>query len=189
MSGIAVYPSDIIPDLPIEIEDVRKTYITRLERGREFRRTNWFKGKKEVRLKYSKITLADISRLYNFFRQMNGALEDFVFVSPTKDEWISEYIGRADSSDEAFELPVKLGDSLAYVKIYKNGALLNKGYEFVEVETGRDNVLISGLTAGDLITCDFYGKIALKMRFQDDRMSKQQFAAMLFSTGVGLVEV
>lgn len=187
MADLAIYPTDIIPDTPIDIKEIRKTKITELETGREFRRTNWLRPKREITLKYSHITADELKRIYNFYHNMKGPLNNFIYFHFTKKEWEDEYIGRAESSKETFELPVKLEGLESFI-LKRNGERYSD-YILTEMGEGRDNITIMGISSGDLITCDFKGYPALKMRFKDDEIVESQFAAFLSNIGITLVEI
>ncbi len=189
MSDLAVYPTSIIPDLPIEITEINKTYITELETGREFRRTNWLRPKRAVKLKYNNIGFSELFELYNFYKSMKGSLYDFIYIHFTKVDWEDEYIGRVieDENYLSAELPVKF-DSVEKFYLKKNGEMYSD-FKITENPSGRDLINVYNLQKGDLITCDFIGKPALKMRFKEDELDVSQFAAMIFVLGIELVEV
>lgn len=191
---MVVYPSSPLPQYPFEITSEYKTLISTFETGTELAHQQWRFPKRSINLKYDVLTAADIKALWDFYTARRGSLVPFWFFDTyTTDDsgnpasYTDEYAGRGDAATTTFDLPGKTTSArtMYLAGIAESGVTYQSGTG----DGGADQVeFISAPAAGALITIDFTGHIRYKMRFAQDKLSKELFKARLYKTGIGLIE-
>lgn len=191
---MVVYPSTTLPQYPFEVVSEYKTLISTFETGAELAHQQWRFPKRSINLKYDILTAAEIKTLWDFYIARKGALVPFWFFDTyTTDDsgnpasYTDEFVGRGDGATTVFDLP---GKTTSARTMYLDGiAEAGVSYQSGTGDGGADQVTFNAAPAsGKLITTDFTGHIRYKMRFAQDKMSKELFKARLYKTGIGLIE-
>jgi len=191
---VEVFPETIKPSSPLEIESRYRTVITQFDTGIEFRRRKWRFPRRSVTLKFPYITQEETETLWNFYVARKGSYESFYWFDYLKQNWIDEFVGRGDGTVVTFDLPGKEIDETT-LKVYIDGVeqqVGTAGYTFSAGTgvNGEDQIVFSTAPSlGSLITCDFNGRLRLKVRFKDDILTKYRFTNIIQSIGITLFEV
>lgn len=185
---MATFPSDPVPIFPVTIEQEWKTVITGMDGQNEQRKQKSAFARYNATVKYTSLSKSEIRALWDFYRQRCGALEAFWFFDLVTDDWDGIYVAVSDGEATIWDLP---GKSTSAQTIYLNGAECPEGY-YTILEGGGDGGAdriqsdIGAWTAGMTITADFTGYLRCKVRFAQDKMTRELFTAALFTTGLEL---
>jgi len=191
---MVVYPTSPGPQFPFEVVSEYKTLISTFETGAELAHQQWRFPKRSTNLKYDVLTAAEIKTLWDFYTARKGSLLPFWFFDTysTDDNgnplsYTDEYVGRGDAAATTFDLP---GKTTSARTMYLDG-IPDAGvtYQSGTGDGGADRVTFTVAPAsGKLITVDFTGHIRYKMRFAQDKLTRELFRPRLYKTGIGLVE-
>lgn len=189
-----VYPAAPIPQYPLEITSEYKTLISTFETGTELAHQQWRFPKRSINLKYDVLLASEIKTLWDFYIARKGSLVPFWFFDTysTNDSgnpasYTDEFVARGDAATTTFDLP---GKTTSARTMYLDGiAEAGITYQSGTGDGGADRVIFNSAPAdGALITIGFTGHIRYKMRFAQDKLSREMFKARLYKTGIGLVE-
>ena len=152
--------------LKSNFDDLGKTQVKR----------KWLYPRRSVSLNYTNITNNDLRELEQFFLDRDGSYRSFTFIMPSTETgtYTSEYVGTGDGSNPLFNMPCNSTSRDVYI----DGNLQTEaadstgaGDYYVIEEGGQDGVdsciFFSDPTAGQRITCDFEGLLAIRCRFKD----------------------
>lgn len=191
---MVVYPSTPNPQYPFEVVSEYKTLISTFETGKELAHQQWRFPKRSINLKYDVLSASEMKTLWDFYVAQKGSLVPFLFFDTyTTDEsgnpasYLDEYVGRGNAATTTFDIP---GKTTSARTIYLDGiADAGVTYQSGSGDGGADRVVFNTAPAsGKLITVDFTGHIRYKMRFAQDKLSKELFTVRLYKTGIGLIE-
>ena len=185
-----IYPQTPTPSIPLTVEQIFKTLISSTESGKEYRRTKWIKPKRRIKIKYNRRYKNELENIWQFHFDRKGNYESFIFIFPYSENWNNEYVGKGDGTTATFKLPV--WNDYTSLSIYINGTLQTEGtdYTITTYTDDRPDVVFTTAPAqGDIITCDFSGKPALIMRFEEYILNKEMIENLLTTIGLTLVEV
>jgi len=185
---MATFPTDPAPIYPLVIEPEWKTLISNLDGGGEDRRQKWLYPKYNVRLKYSPLTKAEMQTLWNFYLARRGAYEAFYIYDLVSMDHDGQYCATADGSTDIFDLPGKATSSQT---IYLDGIeqTVTTDYSILTGggESDSDRVdFVSAPAAGAIVTADFTGFLRMRVRFAQDKLSREMFSYLLFNHGLEL---
>ena len=171
------------------MEQEFRTIVTPFRSGTEQRASLDRFPKRTARLLYEDLTSSEIDTLYNFYRARRGKWESFYYFDILSHSYTDEYVARGDGADLTFEMPSvsTVGGSLqVYVDSVLTAVTLNAGTG----PNGEDQIVFTGAPAsGALITANLTGKLKIKCRFLEDKMSRDRFTTVLFKSGLDLYEV
>ena len=186
--GTQVFTGDVI--LEYEKTRIFKTLVTPYMSGKEQRRSKWTRPKHRFSWRASARNEDQADYIYDFFNTMQGRGESFYWEcdeeSPTSQSG-DEIIGTGDGSTVAFSFdryPVKSGDCTITVG----------GVAQTEVNDYTVNYAMGAITfssapgSGDSIVATSY-RFYYPVRFNEDEMTREQFAYKLYNFGIELVEV
>jgi len=178
------YPETPIPTEPYDIKINWKTVISDFDSGKEQRRQKNLYPKYNVSLTYPPLSLTDIQILWNFYQARRGTYEPFYFYSIEEAQWNGCFVGIGNASDTTFDLP---GKSASSIVIYDNGvATATYTLGVGDGDCLSDNIVFNTAPAVNaLITCDFYGYLRIRCRFQEE-LTRSSFTAALYKTGINL---
>lgn len=187
------YPTDPKPSFPCEISIEYKTLISQFETGKELAHQQWRFPKRHINLQYNVLTMSEIKSLWDFYVSRKGSLLPFLFFDTySKDNgnnpnsYIDEFVGRSEGSTIIFDIP---GKSTSLQTIYVDGISTAVTILTGTGDGGADQAQFSSAPLdGSLITIDFTGHIRYKMRFAQDKLSKEFFTVMLYKVGIELIE-
>jgi hypothetical protein len=160
--------------------------------GREQRKQKWLYPRRLVTLRYNFITKAEVQTLYQFYIARAGAYGAFAFFYPSPRSndysYVEEYVGTGDGSETVFSLPAL--DSGNYILFVDGSSQSDPGdYSFSAASgpDGEDKVTFtSAPSAGERITFTFTGRLKVRARFKDDKLTIQEFHDRLINIGIQL---
>jgi hypothetical protein len=130
--------------------------------------------------------LTNIQILWNFYQARRGTFEAFYFYSLEECQWNGNFIGIGNAVTVTFDLP---GKSCTSIIIYNNGAVVSDDLYIIGTGTGdcsADNIVFDTAPAANaLITCDFFGYLRMRSKFQEE-LTRSAFIGALYKTGVNL---
>jgi hypothetical protein len=178
------FPTAPIPTWPYDIKINWKTTVSDFDSGKEQRRQKNLYPKYDVTLTYPPLSLVNIQILWNFYQARRGTYEAFYFYSLEEAQWNGCFIGVGDGGTTTFDLP---GKSAASIVIYYNGVATTLYTLGVGAgDCSADTIIFdSAPVLNALITCDFYGYLRIRCRFQEE-LSRSGFTAALYRTGIKL---
>lgn len=182
---MAVYPESPNPTFPYVIEPEWRTIVTEFDSGDEQRRAKWTYAHYNIRLSYYGLNSSAVANLYEFYMARKGAYEAFTFFDPLgASSHDGLYIGTGDGATTAFDIP---GKQITGLAVYRNGTTIATTVSTAAGTDGRDSLRFgTPPTSTQVLTCDFVGTLAVRCRFAEDRLSKQNFEKALFSAGIEL---
>lgn len=189
---MATWPeSDPTPRYPFTITTRFNTLISTFDSGTEQRRQKLLYPQYDVVIKYGAITKTEAQTLYNFYIARQGSFESFFIYDlslllPHSFAQTNQYMGTGDGSTTTFDIP---GRSTSSQTIYLDNA----------DETASGSILTGGGTsnsdrfqfttapgAGMIVTCDFTGYLRMRVRFQEDKLSRENFVRELYNINIKL---
>lgn len=182
---MAAYPESPIPTFPYTIEPEWRTLVSEFDNGSEQRRQKWTYAKYNLRLSYYGQPSSAVANLYEFYMARKGAYEAFTFFDPLgASSHDGLYIGTGDGATTAFDIP---GRQISSLTVYRNGTTIATTVSTAAGTDGRDSLRFgTAPTSTEILTCDFTGTLAVRCRFAEDRLSKNNFERALFSAGIEL---
>jgi len=185
-----IFPTSPPVSVPFGVQQMWRTLISQTETGKEYRRKKWAYPKRVIQISYGRRSADELNTIWQFYVDRQGAKESFIFIFPYEETWRNEFIGKGDGTTTTFKLPV--WNDYTSLKVYVDGVLQTEGtdYSITTYPSDRpDVVFTTAPSAGAVITCDFTGKPALVMRFDEDILSKSVFVNLITSIGIRLREV
>ncbi len=184
---MAEFPTTPVPFAPLEISANWKTIISGFDSGVEQRRQKQTYPKYDVALTYAALLDADFMTLWNFYQSMKGALKAFYFYTLESSDWDGLFVGTGDDATVIFDIPGK--DTTATL-IYINGIAVDSADYTLLTGGGLESAdrvqFDTAPAANDIITCDFTGYMRIRCRFENDKMTRTEFAKAVYSTGLRL---
>lgn len=181
---MARYPTVPIPQYPLSITQRHKTIVTSFDGGKEQRRRKSVFPCYDVTLTYNALKPSDIDALWSFYREMNGAYQEFYFFTIFNESHEGLYVGIGDGATTIFDIPGVISGPAA---VYVDGApgsyslLIGGGSE------GSDRVEFTTPPAENaILSCDIVGTHRIKCRFAEDELTKELFTYRLYRTGIQL---
>ncbi|HBA84923.1 MAG TPA: hypothetical protein DCZ95_12585 [Verrucomicrobia bacterium] len=183
---MATWPeSNPTPVYPLIVSAVTQTNIVTLGGGGEQRRTNWLYPKFDVTVRYNALSASGAQTLWAFFLARQGAYEGFNIYDLSLLASVSFvhgalYCGTGNGTTSIFDIP---GRSTSAQKVFVDGVEQTG----VTILTGggdgsSDRVQFAApLAAGEIVTCSFTGYHRMRVRFEQDRISKELFMRNLFA--------
>lgn len=146
-------------------------------------------------MNFRPITAAEMQTLWEFYQARSGSYEAFVFFDYKAFPYTDVSVGTGTGAALTCQLKAKSVSSLV-VKVAGVTKTAGVDYSFTSDGSGTNGqdkiVFLAGKypTAGQAVTASYTGRKYLQyMIFQDDAMSRDQFHAVLFQTGITITEV
>jgi len=196
------HPSDPMPVYPLVIAPQWHTLISQFDSGKEQRRQKQLFPTYNIKVRYNALTRREMEKLWNFYMARKGALESFYFFDKAVHRHTNQFIGIGDGQRRVFDIPAK--DTKQKGKeegriVYVNGKKQSTNVQTGQIEKfitgegigGSDQVKFKDRSAfipamGEVLTCDFTGRLRIRCRFAQDNLSRELFATMLFRFGIEL---
>jgi hypothetical protein len=170
-----LFPTSYKPLVGYRVAPFYSTLTTREKTGKDIsiRKASYprFLIEQEFR-----VSLSSADVLTQFFEDQCGRYKEFDFFDHISRSWEGAYIGVTDGTTTEFDLPctdVAIGD----FDFYLDGTLVTKPYIGVSYSTdggtngrGRLSYTVAP-TTGQVLTCDFTGKRAFRVRFKSDELT------------------
>jgi hypothetical protein len=178
------YPVFPRPSWPYDIKINWKTLVSDFDSGKEQRKQKNLYPKYDVSLTYPALSVTNIQILWSFYQARRGTYEPFMFYSLEETQWDSCFVGIGDGVTTTFDLP---GKSASSIVIYDNGAATALYTLGVGAgDCSADNIVFNVAPAlNALITCDFFGYLRIRCRFQEE-LTRSAFMGVLYTTGIKL---
>lgn len=184
-------------DSPFDEKALWKTIISPTEGGREYRYQKWRYPKRSWNIIADARNESEINAIWEFYMRMNGAAESFLFENPNDNPVTSDVFATGDGVNTVFYLGNKFrlptGD--AYIasgtlditkSVGGTGSYLPYSSYSMDYTIGR--VLASpAVPSGDVLKADY--RFYYRARFQEDELSRRQFATALWSSELKLIQV
>lgn len=183
---MAAFPETPVPTWSYLVEPEWRTLITPFDSGKEQRRQKWEYSKYNVVLSYYGQPSSASETIWKFFQARKGAYEAFHFFDPLDpSSHVNLYVGTGDSTTVAFSLP---GKQTSNHTIYVNGvATTDYSVSTAAGEDGSDRITLgSAPSSSEDVTCSFLGKLRIRCRFEEDKITRDNFDKNLFSYGIRL---
>lgn len=186
---MALYPEAPVPQFPYSITEVWNTIISRFDSGTEQRRQKLNYAKYDVVLTYDALSSTDFDILWNFYTARRGAYEAFYMYlpDPTPQTRTGLLVGVGDGASTIFDLP---GKNTSGHTIYESGIAVPISEYTILVGGGAVNAdrvqFDTPPVANAVITCDFTGIMRNRCRFEEDKLTRNMFAYLLYQTGIKL---
>ena len=189
---LSVFPATPAPSYSYIFEQEYKTEISDYETGLEYRRRKQRFPKRGFSLTYKVLEMTTAGRdvLYEFFVVSQGAYVPFYYFDFISRRIIDEFVAHGDGIEDTFDLPSKETVEDATLKIYVDGIESNWVFSEGTGEGGVDQVTLPSVPVeGALITTNFNGRLRIKARFKEDKMSEELFSVYLTKFGLSIFEV
>ncbi len=189
---MAVFPETPKPVYPLEIDSQWDTLVSTMDSGREQRRQKTLFPKYDVRVSYSSLSASGISTLWDFYMARKGSLEAFhIYDMATTLAGAAithkyQFVGIADGVTATFDIP---GKSTSSQSIYIGGDLQTGNYTILSGGGTSDADRVQFTSApvdGGIITATFTGALRMRVRFREDKLTRNLFKVKLFSMGIDL---
>lgn len=162
------------------------TVIGDFDGGGEQRLSKWFFPRHDVTIRYSPEAIKDLNVVWNFYMARKGRREAFYIHDIVSMEHFGQLIGiRKGLNDVRFEIPCRDCFHSTF-NLYLNGQKLTRLIQYDVDFSANAVVLARNLLAGGIITADFTGFLRMRVRFDEDRLSREHFLGKLFQTGITL---
>jgi hypothetical protein len=190
---MATFPeSSPTPLYPLIIEPEFNTLISGFDGGGEQRRKKLLFPKYNVTVEYNPLSIADAKTVWEFYMARKGASEafyiyDFSLLPATSFNHVGEYCGIGDGSATIFDIP---GKSTSSQTIYMDGVDETSNVTILtgggESNSDRAQFDVAAPASGNIITADFTGFLRMRVRFAEDKMTREAFNYKLFQYGLKL---
>ena len=189
---LSVYPATPTPQYTYVFDQEYRTTISSYETGLEYRRRMWRFPKRTFNLRYNvlQMTTAGRDALYEFFIQQQGAYVPFYYFDFKIRRILDEFVAYGDGAEDTFDLPSKDTVNDSTLKVYVDSVESNWVFGDGAGEGGVDTVELPSVPGvGALITANFNGRLRIKARFKEDKMTEEIFTAYLARFGLSVYEV
>ena len=174
------------PEFGLEESIDFKTLITEMEDGDEKRRAKWTWGLRRYKLRLYAYTKTNMDTIWDFFIARKGASDTFLVKIPAEYEIETEAIGTGNGVRTTFTLDEFPVDTSANFTMYVDGssvsATLSNNFDtefsYVTFDSAPTNT--------KAVTGDYH--IYFRVRFMNDRMTRNLMAYLLLSAGLELKE-
>jgi hypothetical protein len=190
---MATFPeSSPTPLYPLIIEPEFKTLISDKDGGGEQRRQKLLYPKYNVTVEYNPLSISDAKTIWEFYIARKGASEafyiyDFSLLPATSFNHSKEYCGTGDGTTTIFDIP---GKSTSSQTIYMDGIDETSNVTILtgggESNSDRAQFDVAAPVSGKIITADFTGLLRMRVRFLEDKMTREAFNYKLFQYGLKL---
>lgn len=189
---MATFPeSNPTPLYPLIIESEFNTLISDKDSGGEQRRQKLMYPKYNVIVEYNPLPISDAKTIWGFYMARKGASEafyiyDFSSLPATSFNHSKEYCGTGDGTTTIFDIP---GKSTSSRTVYVDNVDYTSSVSFLTGggTSNSDRIQFSSApVAGGIITIDFTGFLRMRVRFLEDKMTREAFNYKLFQYGLKL---
>lgn len=180
------------PRYPFLIETEFNTLVSNFDGGAEQRRQKLLYPRYNISIAYRAISKTESQTLYTFYLARKGSYESFyiydlALILGHSFVHSDQYCDTGDGSTTIFDIP---GRSTSSQTIYLDG---NDETSNTTILTGggssasdRVRFDVSPPPAGKIITADFTGFLRMKVRFAEDKLTREDFVYKLYNFGIKL---
>lgn len=183
--------SNPTPRYPLQTEMEYETLISNFDGGTEQRRQKLLYPRYNTTIKYPAISKTEAQTLWNFYVARKGSYESFyifdlALLCQHSFAHTDQYCGTGDSSTTIFDIP---GRSTSSRTTYLDNIEQTSGITYLTGggASAADRIQFSTApTSGEIITVDFTGYLRMKVRFAEDKLTRENFVYKLYSFGIKL---
>lgn len=160
--------------------------------GREQRKQKWLYPRRLITLRYPYISKAEVQTLFQFYILRAGAFGAFSFFYPcplgNNYSYLQEYVGTGDGSTLSYNAPSKLASSYTlYVDSVAQEITTDYSFTVEDGPDGEDLItFVSAPSSGERITFSFTGRLKVRSRFKEDKLTFEEFYDRLINSGLQL---
>ena len=184
-------------DSPYEEEIRFLTVVSESEGGKEQRYQKWLKPRRTFRLKLDARQTAETDQIWRFCTRHKGSFDSFLFQNPNENPVTAERFGSGDGSRSVFymgrnvdigtgDLILTPGSAVIVRSIGGTGDFLSFSSYTIEENFGQITTT-TPLPSGDVLRATY--SFRYRVRFKEDYLNREAFAADLWRFGAELVEV
>ena len=185
-------------DSPFEEEIRYLTVISESEGGKEQRYQKWLKPKRTFRIKLEARQATETNDLWRMYTRHKGSFDSFLFQNPNENPVTAERFASGDGSSNTIfylgtsvdvgtgDLIVTPGSEVVTRSIGGTGDFLSYSTYTINNDNGKVTTN-TALTSGDVLRATY--NFRYRVRFKDDNLTREAFAAELWRFGLELVEV
>lgn len=172
------------------VEQLRfKTLHSRFEGGNVSAKQKWLYPRRNFKLQYEIISVAEGKIIYDFFIARAGSFASFVLFLPFSKVWVGEFVGVGDGATTIWNLPAK--NSSGYTVKVAGVVKTEPTHYAITAAGGTDGedkiTFVSPPAAGAHITFDFTGNLKVRCKFVSDEMDFETFYNLLVNVGLKLM--
>ena len=188
---------DKTPDSPFEEQLDYLTVVSESESGREQRYQKWLKPRRTFRLKLDARQASETKDIWDFYQRRKGSFDTFLFKNPNENPVTSETVGSGDGVKSVFYLGGTVGIGTGDVNVEPSSLTLTRAVggtgEYLAFTAYTIDEPIGQITtnavlpSGDVLRATSY-KFRYRVRFKNDSLTREIFAAELWRYGIEFVE-
>lgn len=179
------------PRYPLSVTPRFNTLISTFDGGGEQRRKKLLYPQYDIAVKYPAISKTEAQTLWSFYIARAGSYEafyiyDLSLLLPHSFAHTDLYMGTGDGSTTTFDIP---GRSTSSQTIYTDGADATSNGSILTGGGASSSDRFQFTTApatGKVITCDFTGYLRMRVRFQDDKLTRENFIRGFYNFSIKL---
>ena len=185
-------------DTPYEESIGYQTLISESESGKEQRYQKWIKPRRNFRIKLSARQPVETNQIWRFYTRHKGSFDSFLFENQNENPVTAETIGSGDGIKSSFYFGGSVDIGTGDCVIVPNSETLVRSIggtgDYLPYSTytlNDDNGRITtspALPSGDVLKASRY-EFYYRVRFKEDSLSREAFAADLWNIGVELIEI
>ena len=170
----------------LNVTPIWTTLTTPFDAMTEQRKAKAVFARYDVSLKYPEgMDNSDMQTLWTFYMARKGAYQTFYIYDLISFAHAGLFVGWGDGDTKTFDIP---GKSTSAQKIYVDSVekTVTTDYSIVTGGGAEDSDRVTFVTApalGKLITCDLTGYLRMRVRFKEDKLSRQSFTHLISAGG------
>lgn len=170
----------------LSITPIWKTVTTESDAMTEQRKQKALYARYDVSIRYPQtMTAADIQTIWNFYMARKGAYGSFYIYDLVTFTHAGLFVGWGTGAAVTFDLP---GKSTSAQTIYLDGVLrtLTTHYSILTgggAESSDRVLFVTAPASGVLITCGLTGYLRMRVRFKDDKLSRDSLTHLIYRGG------
>lgn len=184
-------------DIPYEEEIQYLTIISESESGKEQRFQKWLRPRRTFRIKLEARQATETDQIWRFYTRHKGPYDTFLFQNPNENPVTAERFGSGDGVKSVFYLGTSVdmstGDLIltpASLTVQRStggtGDFLSFSAYTADEPIGQLTTNVS-LPSGDVLRANY--NFRYRVRFKENMLSREIFAASLWRFGLELIEV
>ena len=185
------------PDSPFDEEIRWETIVSESEGGKEQRYQKWQRPKRTFRLRLDARYLTETNNLWRFYNRHKGRFDSFLFQNPNENPVTSETVGSGDGARSVFYLGGSVDVGTGDLILTPASAVVTRSVggtgDYLAFSAYTIDEPIGQLTtntvlpSGDVLQANY--NFRYRVRFKDDTLGREGFAADLWRLGLDLEEV